>query len=63
MNTAAGSVTDFRQKILRFATMDAEERAVYSQNARAFIESGYDYAEIAKQYTAYLEQAAAQHRT
>lgn len=62
-NFAAGSVTDFRQKILRFATMDAEERAVYSQNARAFIESGYDYAEIAKQYTAYLEQAAAQHRT
>lgn len=56
-NFIAGDVQDFRKKIIKFATMNQECRNQYGINARAFIESGYDYAAIAKQYTDYLQKA------
>ena len=55
-NFKAGDVQDFREKIITFARMDQEERARYQANARAFIETGYDYGDIAKQYTDYLKK-------
>lgn len=56
-NFKAGDVEDFRAKIMKFATMSREGRSEYSRNARAFIESGYDYADIARQYTEYLNKS------
>lgn len=56
-NFTAGSAAALREKILRFAEMDAAERSQYGANARAFIESGYDYADIARQYTTYLQKS------
>lgn len=56
-NFKAGSVDDFRTKIMSFASMSQEERNKYKKNARAFVEAGYDYADIARQYTAYLMKA------
>lgn len=56
-NFKAGSVDDFRTKIMSFASMSQEERNKYKKNARAFVEAGYDYADIARQYTAYLMRA------
>lgn len=56
-NFKAGSVDDFRTKIMSFASMSQEERNKYKKNARAFVEDGYDYADIARQYTAYLMKA------
>ena len=56
-NFIPGSVDDFRDKIEWFAGMSIEERKQYSENARRFIEDGYDYADIARQYTDYLKKA------
>lgn len=56
-NFAAGSVEDFRAKIMRFALMSKEERNQYRKNSRAFVEAGYDYADIARQYTDYLKKS------
>ena len=56
-NFKAGSVDDFRAKIMTFAQMSAADRKQYGKNSRAFIESGYDYADIAAQYTDYLRKA------
>lgn len=56
-NFRAGSVDDFREKVTRFAMMGSDELEEYRKNARGFIESGYDYAYIARQYTNYLEKA------
>lgn len=56
-NFKAGSVDDFRAKILQFAQMDINKRKEYGKNSRTFIESGYDYADIAAQYTEYLKKA------
>ncbi|MBQ5953961.1 MAG: glycosyltransferase [Lachnospiraceae bacterium] len=56
-NFIPGSVDDFRDKIEWFAGMSVEERKQYSENARRFIEDGYDYADIARQYTDYLKKA------
>lgn len=56
-NFEAGSVEDFRAKIMKFATMSKEEREQYRKNARAFVEAGYDYADIARQYTDYLKKS------
>ncbi len=53
-NFEAGNVGDFRNKIMKFAMLDKEKMKRYRQNARAFIEGGYDYATIAKEYTNYL---------
>ena len=58
-NFEAGNVEDFRTRIMKFASMSKGEWMVYSKNARAFIESGYDYADIARQYTAYLKKSIA----
>ena len=56
-NFEPGSVEDFRTKIMKFAMMNKEEREQYRKNARAFVEAGYDYADIARQYTDYLRKA------
>lgn len=56
-NFEAGSVEDFRAKIMKFASMSKEEQEQYRKNARAFVEAGYDYADIARQYTDYLRKA------
>ena len=56
-NFEAGSVEDFRAKIMRFASMNKEEREQFRKNARAFVEAGYDYADIARQYTEYLKKS------
>ena len=58
-NFEAGNVEDFRTRIMKFASMSKGEWMVYSKNARAFTESGYDYADIARQYTAYLKKSIA----
>ena len=57
MNFEPNNVSDLRKKIELFIHMDVRERVQYSQNARKFIENGYDYADIAKEYTKYLEMA------
>lgn len=59
-NFEAGSIEDFRAKVMKFATMKKDEWLRYSRNARYFIESGYDYANIAKQYTDYLKKSIEQ---
>ena len=56
-NFKAGNVKDFRTKITKFTSMSKEKWGEYSRNARAFIESGYDYADIARQYTEYLNKS------
>lgn len=61
-NFEAGNVEDFRAKITGFATMGPERRALYRKNARAFIEDGYDYSLIARQYTEYLKKSIEQCR-
>lgn len=62
-NFEAGSVDDFRAKIMMFALMSDDEHMEYRKNSRAFIESGYDYADIARQYTKYLEKAVISHKS
>ncbi len=56
-NFIPGSVDDFRAKIVKFATMDRGEYQEYKDLSRKFIEDGYDYAEIAKEYTDYLHRS------
>lgn len=56
-NFKSGNVEDFRKKIEDIAQIDIDKMREYSLNARMFIESGYDYKDIAKQYTNYLEKA------
>lgn len=53
-NFIADNVDDFRAKIIRFAAMNKQEYQQYRYNSRAFIENGYDYTKIARQYTDYL---------
>ena len=61
-NFEAGSIEDFRSKIMMFASMSVEEQMKYRKNSRAFIESGYDYADIARQYTEYLKKAVERYK-
>lgn len=61
-NFEAGSVQDFREKIMEFATMSMEDREAYGKKARQFIEDGYDYAAIAARYTDYLKESIAQQK-
>ena len=56
-NFEAGNVSDFKNKIMKFAVLENEQMKKYRENARAFIEGGYDYATIAKEYTSYLEKS------
>lgn len=62
-NFKAGDVDDFRAKIIEIAQMSHEERQALSNNAIAFIQDGgYDYANIAQQYTDYLQKAIDRHQ-
>lgn len=56
-NFKSGSVDDFRSKIEEVLALDSETLAEYGRKARLFIEQGYDYAYIARQYTQYLQKA------
>ena len=62
-NFQAGNAVDFRSKILKFATMEKSELMQYRNNARAFVESKYDYTNIARQYTEYLKKSVEQQKT
>lgn len=57
MNFASGDAEDFREKILHLAQMDKQQYQQMRCNARAFIENGYDYKQIAQEYTDYLHKA------
>ena len=61
-NFVAGSAEDFRMKIMRFALMGKDEREQYRRNSRQFVEAGYDYADIARQYTDYLRKSIEQQK-
>lgn len=61
-NFDPGNVDDFRTKIIKFAKMSKPEWQEYSKNAIALIESGYDYANIAQQYTEYLKKSIEQQK-
>ncbi len=61
-NFRPDSVEDFRSRIAQAAAIPEEEWAVYRKNARAYVERDFDYEKIAKQYTFYLEKAAARAR-
>ena len=54
-NFIPGNVEDLRNKIIRFAGFDSKTMLYYKRNSREFIESGYDYADIAREYTRYLQ--------
>ena len=56
------SVKDFREKIMQFALMDEQTLAEYRNRSREYIESGFDYATIAQEYTNYLEKTIYNHR-
>ncbi len=61
-NFKAGDVADFRAKIIEIANLSAEQRKEISENALTFIrDGGYDYTNIAQQYTNYLEKAIENH--
>jgi len=62
-NFEPGNVEDFREKIMKFATMRKEDQEKFRKNARAFIEAGYDYATIARQYTKYLKKSIEQQKS
>lgn len=62
VNFEPGSVKDFREKIMKFATMRKEDQEKFRKNARAFIEAGHDYATIARQYTKYLKKSIEQQK-
>ena len=61
-NFVSGSIDDFRTNISKFASMSKNEWLEYSRNARAFVVNGYDYNDIAKQYSFYLEKSIAQYQ-
>lgn len=57
INFEPNSVDDFREKISYFAKMDKDKLHEYSLNSQAFIENGYSYDTIARQYTYYLSES------
>ena len=61
-NFEPGNVEDFREKIMQFALMDEQTLAEYRNRSREYIESGFDYATIAQEYTNYLEKTIDNHR-
>ena len=56
-NFEPGSVEDFRKKIMEFAHMDGDVVNRIRSNSRKYIESGFDYENIAREYTKYLEKS------
>lgn len=61
-NFEPGNVTDFREKIMQFALMDKQTLAEYRERSREYIETGFDYATIAQEYTNYLEKTITNYR-
>lgn len=56
MNFVQGDLQDFRNKVEMFASMSEMERRKMSDSARSYIENGYDYSDIAREYTEYLSE-------
>lgn len=56
MNFKCGESKDFRDKIIQFANLSEEEREEMSRAAIKFINTGYGYEIIAKEYTEYLSK-------
>ena len=56
-NFKAGSVQDFRDKIEMILSLPKSEIDLYRSNSREFVLDGYDYADIAMEYTKYLKRA------
>ena len=56
-NFEPGSVADFREKIMQFALMEKQTLAEYRERSREYIETGFDYATIAQEYTNYLRKS------
>lgn len=61
-NFKSGNVEDFRKQLMLMANMDKELIQTYRKNARTFVEAGYDYADIAEQYTGYLKKAVERYK-
>lgn len=54
-NFKTGSIEDFRDKIEKISNMGNEELSLYKDNAKKYIDNGYSYEQIAKEYTRYLQ--------
>lgn len=54
-NFKTGSIEDFRDKIEKISNMGNEELSLYRDNAKKYIDNGYSYEQIAKEYTRYLQ--------
>lgn len=54
-NFRTGDVCDFRDKIEQICSMEAEEYSSYKINSKDFIDKGYSYEDIAREYTKYLQ--------
>ena len=62
MNFNMGNVDDFRSKIEFMASIPLEQYNKMRYASRKFVENGYDYQDIALEYTEYLEKAIARYR-
>lgn len=54
-NFKSGDVCDFRQKIESVLSISKDEYSAYRTNSKAFIDEGYSYEDIAREYTKYLQ--------
>ena len=54
-NFKAGDVSDFREKIELISSMAEEDYSSYRINSKEFIDKGYSYEDIAREYTKYLQ--------
>ena len=61
-NFKSGSVEDFREKIEFISKLNQDTMNKYKNNSRSFINSGYDYKDIAALYTSYLEKAVQKYK-
>lgn len=57
VNFISGDISDLRLKIQQMANIDKKEYQKMKNAARAYIENGYDYRNIAERYTEYLKKA------
>lgn len=54
-NFKSGDINDFRQKIEMILSIPQKEYTAYRENSKAFIDEGYSYEVIAREYTKYLQ--------
>ena len=56
-NFEPGNIEDFRKKIMQFVLLNEGAREAYKSNSRKYVENGFDYADIAREYTEYLRKS------